>query len=211
MCVRFCARKAAAAGATLAEVLAQSVMGAEAWRQLRASGAEGREEEDHGEGTARYRPPGPAGLEPPRRRQRRSGRPVRRLCTRGTTTAPDARGAGGDANGCGGGRRGQQARAASAGAGSAPRRTRPTAARTRTWAATRMDGAQWEDESPEQRGATSEDEGEGPMACEDAEAAGAATARTAAERGVADEIERAVAAPPVSAAAAETREAERQD
>ena len=49
--------------ATLADVLAQSVMGAEAWRQLRASGAEGREEEDRGAGAARYRPPGPTGLE----------------------------------------------------------------------------------------------------------------------------------------------------
>ena len=39
-------------------------MGAEAWRQLRASGAEGQEEEDRGAGAVWYRPPGPAGYEP---------------------------------------------------------------------------------------------------------------------------------------------------
>ena len=50
--------------ATLAEVLSQSVMGTEAWRQLRASGADGQEEEDRGAGAVRYRPPGPAGYGP---------------------------------------------------------------------------------------------------------------------------------------------------
>ena len=49
--------------ATLAEVLSQSVMGTEAWRQLRASDAEGEEEEDRGAGAVWYRPPGPTGYE----------------------------------------------------------------------------------------------------------------------------------------------------